>query len=155
MLLNKAGQRFVQAHRLGRNWHRDVVTRAIAQQIEADGLPYVHLDISHLPAARLKPVSQYPGQLPAFWHRYPPPPDSGGASGTHYAMGGVKVDDRGKSEVANLLAVGRWSTAACMGPIGPAIVPAGMCGLGPAGGPGYCFGPIAAQPALTVTGPST
>ncbi|MCA9798224.1 MAG: L-aspartate oxidase [Cyanobacteria bacterium HKST-UBA04] len=107
VLLNKAGQRFVLAHHAsGELAPRDVVTRAIAQQIEADGLPYVHLDISHLPAAQIE--TRFPNILANCQRfgidirRHPIPV----APAAHYAMGGVKVDDRGKSEVANLLAVG-------------------------------------------------
>lgn len=85
---------------------RDVVARAIAAQMDADGLPYVHLDLRHLSA-----------ELVA--HRFPTISRVCRAAGislphdlipvapaAHYACGGVTTDLHGRTSLPGLWAAG-------------------------------------------------
>ncbi len=94
---------------------RDVVSRAIAAEMErADGRPAM-LDISHLPAATV--TSRFP-TIYAECRRYglditrEPIPV---APAAHYMMGGVRIDTWGRTNIAGLYACGEAACAAVHG----------------------------------------
>ena len=85
---------------------RDIVARAIAEQINTNGLDYVHLDVSHLPAEFLR--SHFPDiyqtllKLGIDITTDPIPV----APTAHYSCGGVVTDANGITDVAGLYAAG-------------------------------------------------
>ena len=94
---------------------RDVVSRAIAAEMErADGRPAL-LDISHLPAATV--TSRFP-TIYAQCRRYglditrEPIPV---APAAHYMMGGVRIDTWGRTNIPGLYACGEAACAAVHG----------------------------------------
>jgi L-aspartate oxidase len=89
---------------------RDVVSRAIHSEMEVHGYSYVLLDIgSHMPADALK--ARFPNiyaeclRVGIDITQEPIPV----VPAAHYFCGGVKVDERGRSSIANLYAVGEVS----------------------------------------------
>lgn len=85
---------------------RDIVARAIAEQISNNGLGYVHLDISHLPSKFIT------GHFPQIYQTLfdlgidittDPIPV---APTAHYSCGGVVTDARGMTDVPGLYAAG-------------------------------------------------
>ena len=94
---------------------RDVVSRAIAAEMErAEGRPAL-LDISHLPAATV--TSRFP-TIYAECRRYglditrEPIPV---APAAHYMMGGVRIDTWGRTNISGLYACGEVACAAVHG----------------------------------------
>ncbi|MGP5210365.1 L-aspartate oxidase [Psychrobacter alimentarius] len=85
---------------------RDIVARAIAEQIDSNGLGYVHLDVSHLPAAFLKAhfpqIYQTLQTLGIDMTAEPIPV----APITHYSCGGVVTSADGLTDVIGLYAAG-------------------------------------------------
>ena len=85
---------------------RDIVARAIAEQINNNGLGYVHLDVSHLPAVFLQQhfpqIYQTLFNLGIDMTREPIPV----APTAHYSCGGVVTDANGVTDVAGLYAAG-------------------------------------------------
>jgi len=85
---------------------RDIVARAIAEQINQNGLGYVHLDVSHLPAAFLR--EHFPQIYKTLFElgiditKQPIPV----APTAHYSCGGVVTDANGLTDVAGLYAAG-------------------------------------------------
>ena len=85
---------------------RDIVARAIAEHISTNGLDYVHLDVSHLPAEFLR--SHFPDiyqtllELGIDITTDPIPV----APTAHYSCGGVVTDANGVTDVAGLYAAG-------------------------------------------------
>ncbi|MFZ3076217.1 MAG: L-aspartate oxidase [Psychrobacter glacincola] len=85
---------------------RDIVARAIAEQINKNELGYVHLDVSHLPAVFLQ--QHFPQiyrtllALGIDMTREPIPV----APTAHYSCGGVVTDANGVTDVAGLYAAG-------------------------------------------------
>lgn len=85
---------------------RDIVARAIAEQINHNGLGYVHLDVSHLPADFLR--EHFPQiyktllELGIDITKQPIPV----APTAHYSCGGVVTDANGVTDVAGLYAAG-------------------------------------------------
>ena len=85
---------------------RDIVARAIAEQISNNGLGYVNLDVSHLPAEFLQQhfpqIYQTLFNLGIDMTREPIPV----APTAHYSCGGVITDANGVTDVAGLYAAG-------------------------------------------------
>ena len=85
---------------------RDIVARAIAEQISINGLGYVHLDVSHLPAKFLcehfPQIYQTLLTLGIDMTKEPIPV----APTAHYSCGGVVTDANGATDVAGLYAAG-------------------------------------------------
>lgn len=85
---------------------RDIVARAIAEQINQNGLGYVNLDVSHLPAAFLR--EHFPQIYKTLFelgiditkHTIPVAPTA------HYSCGGVVTDANGVTDVVGLYAAG-------------------------------------------------
>ena len=116
ILRNAEGEPFmVGYHPMADLASRDVVSRAIAAEMErADGRP-VMLDISHLPAATV--TSRFP-TIYAECRRYglditrEPIPV---APAAHYMMGGVRIDTWGRTNIAGLYACGEAACGAVHG----------------------------------------
>ena len=85
---------------------RDIVARAIAEQINKNELGYVHLDVSHLPAVFLQQhfpqIYQTLLALGIDITKEPIPV----APTAHYSCGGVVTDANGITDVAGLYAAG-------------------------------------------------
>jgi len=85
---------------------RDIVARAIAEQINNNGLGYVHLDVSHLPAEFLQEhfpqIYKTLSELGIDITKEPIPV----APTAHYSCGGVVTDANGVTDVAGLYAAG-------------------------------------------------
>ncbi len=85
---------------------RDIVARAIAEQISNNGLGYVHLDVSHLPEQFLREhfpqIYQTLFNLGIDLTREPIPV----APTAHYSCGGVVTDANGVTDVTGLYAAG-------------------------------------------------
>ncbi|WP_372863046.1 L-aspartate oxidase, partial [Psychrobacter sp.] len=85
---------------------RDIIARAIAEQISNNGLGYVHLDVSHLPEQFLR--EHFPQiyktllELDIDITKQPIPV----APTAHYSCGGVVTDANGVTDVAGLYAAG-------------------------------------------------
>ena len=85
---------------------RDIVARAIAEQIKDNGLGYVNLDVSHLPAEFLR--EHFPQIYKTLFElgiditKQPIPV----APTAHYSCGGVVTDANGVTDVAGLYAAG-------------------------------------------------
>lgn len=85
---------------------RDIVARAIAEQINTNGLGYVNLDVSHLPAAFLR--EHFPQIYKTLFElgiditKQPIPV----APTAHYSCGGVVTDANGVTDVVGLYAAG-------------------------------------------------
>jgi L-aspartate oxidase len=113
ILKNEHGERF--AHRYhpdGELAPRDILTRAIFSELQVSSLPYVYLDISHLPLETIE--TRFPTILANCARfgvdiRKDPIPVTPAA---HYMMGGVVVNLQGKSSLDSLYAVGE---SACTG----------------------------------------
>ncbi len=116
VLRNADGEPFMASHHpMADLAPRDVVSRAIAAEMErADGRPAM-LDISHLPAATVS--SRFP-TIYAECRRYglditrEPIPV---APAAHYMMGGVRIDTWGRTNIAGLYACGEAACAAVHG----------------------------------------
>ena len=91
---------------------RDVVARAIDREMKRRGDPHVLLDITHLPAARVR--ERFPNicaQLESYGFdltRQPVPV----VPAAHYMCGGVRADLAGRTAVRGLMALGE---VACTG----------------------------------------
>ena len=85
---------------------RDIVARAIAEQINNNGLGYVHLDVSHLPAEFLQQhfpqIYKTLSELGIDITKEPIPV----APTAHYSCGGVVTDANGVTDVTGLYAAG-------------------------------------------------
>ena len=94
---------------------RDVVARAIDDQIKRDGLDYVHLDISHMPREFVI------GHFPTIYDRL----ESLGIDMTcepipvvpaqHYTCGGIVIDLAGRTDLPGLYAAGECTESGLHG----------------------------------------
>jgi L-aspartate oxidase len=94
---------------------RDIVARAIVRQMEITNHPCVYLDMSHLPADRIR--QEFPGiarvcasfglDITRDWIPVRP--------AAHYMIGGVGVDLRGRTSLPNLWACGEVSASGLHG----------------------------------------
>lgn len=85
---------------------RDIVARAIAEQIANNGLGYVHLDVSHLPTSFLRAhFPQIYQTLLALGIDITTDPIPV-APTAHYSCGGIVTCDQGLSDVPGLYAAG-------------------------------------------------
>ena len=116
VLRGQDGKTFMAGyHPLGDLAPRDVVSRAIAAEMEKTGTRQVYLDISHLPPDRVQ------GRFPSIYNfcmgyglditRSPIPV----APAAHYMMGGVKADTWGRTNIAGLYACGEAACSAVHG----------------------------------------
>jgi len=110
-LLDDAGNRFMPAiHELAELAPRDVVSRAISQQLARQGGKHVWLDCRH--------IAHFKSRFPGIWSTL----DSFGIDpatdtipvhpAAHYQIGGVQTDLTTATDVPNLYAIGE---AACTG----------------------------------------
>lgn len=113
VLVNSRGQRFVDAvHPRGSLAPRDVVSRAIHQELAASGEPCAFLDATRLPPGFL--ADRFPGILARCAEhgvdatREPIPV----VPAAHYSCGGVHTDLAGRTNVRHLNAIGE---TACTG----------------------------------------
>lgn len=109
-LVDRNGYRFMQDyHELGELAPRDVVARAIVQQIRKTNFSHVFLDVRHLPADGFR--ERFP-QLSRLVDQFEIDPSKELIPihpAAHYMIGGVDVDLSGQSSVAGLYAVGEVS----------------------------------------------
>ncbi|MCY4558425.1 MAG: L-aspartate oxidase [Chloroflexi bacterium] len=116
ILRNAGGEPFMSGyHPMADLAPRDVVSRAIAAEMERAGGRPAMLDISHLPPATVS--SRFP-TIYAECRRYglditrEPIPV---APAAHYMMGGVRIDTWGRTNIAGLYACGEAACAAVHG----------------------------------------
>lgn len=115
-LRNSAGERFMFRYHIdGELACRDVVSRAIASEIQAGELPYVYLDCTHIPHETL--LSHFPNIYNTCLTRniditrdlIPVAPAA------HYLCGGIDVDLKSRTSLKNLYAVGECSNTGLHG----------------------------------------
>ena len=112
-LVDKNGNRFmVDYHPMGELAPRDIVSRAIVEQIRKTNFTHVFLDVRHLPIDKFK--ARFP-QLVRLCEQFdidlakdliPIHP------ATHYMVGGIDADEMGRTSLPGLYAVGE---AGCSG----------------------------------------
>jgi L-aspartate oxidase len=112
-LRNAEGERFMDRyHELAELAPRDVVSRSIIAEMRRTGAPHVFLDLRHLDAAHIRERFPRIYQTCLLYHidisrdLVPVHPAA------HYAMGGVRTDLDGRTNLARLYAAGE---AACTG----------------------------------------
>ena len=116
VLRNEEGRAFMgDYHPLGELAPRDVVSRAIAAEMERSGTSQVYLDVSHLSPDAVR------GRFPNIYNfcqshgvditRQPAPV----APAAHYMMGGIRTDTWGRTGVPGLYACGEAACAAVHG----------------------------------------
>lgn len=115
-LVDRRGYRFMADYdRRGELAPRDIVSRAIVDQMEKTRHPNVYLDLSHLPADRVRERFPGIGQICAEFglditkDRIPVRP------GAHYMIGGVTVDLEGRTCVPGLWAAGEVTSSGLHG----------------------------------------
>lgn len=115
-LVDREGQRFMpQFHADAELAPRDVVSRAILTQIVSTQATCVYLDVRHFPKGRF--AERFPNiaalcqnfDINVDRHLIPVRPAA------HYMIGGVAVDDQGRSSVEGLLACGEASATGVHG----------------------------------------
>jgi L-aspartate oxidase len=115
-LVDRAGHRFMPDYDPRAELApRDVVSQAIVAQMEKTRHPNVYLDLSHLPADRVR--SRFPGiaaicakfdlDITRDWIPVRP--------GAHYMIGGVTVDLHGRSTLPGLWAAGEVTSSGLHG----------------------------------------
>ncbi len=113
ILRNEAGERFmVEQHPLAELAPRDVVARAIVREMHRRGTAHVYLDVTHLPAERVRlrfptiyrTCQELGLDITREWIPVAP--------AAHYLIGGVRVDLWGQTNVPGLYACGE---VACTG----------------------------------------
>jgi L-aspartate oxidase len=113
LLRNARGERFMERyHPLKELAPRDVVARAIVSEMTSTGAPHVFLDVSHRGESFIR--ERFP-RIYETCLRYGVNIANGPAPvapAAHYAMGGVRTDLDGRTNIARLFAAGE---AACTG----------------------------------------
>ncbi len=112
-LVDRTGYRFMKDyHEMGELAPRDVVARAIVEQIRKTHFTHVYLDVRHLPTAdfrgRFPHLAKLVDQFDIDVSKSPIPIHPA----AHYMIGGVDADDSGRTSLPGLYAVGE---AACSG----------------------------------------
>jgi L-aspartate oxidase len=112
-LLTRDGRRFMpRHHRMAELAPRDIVARAIDREMKRHGEPHVLLDLTHLPAERVR--DRFPNidralrEVGIDFTREPVPV----VPAAHYLCGGVRATLAGRTSLAGLLALGE---TACTG----------------------------------------
>lgn len=115
-LLNSNGERFMSGyHELLELAPRDVVSKAISGELKRTDSPCVYLDLRHLDAGKIKD---------RFFNIYRMLSEFGldmtrdlipVAPAAHYAMGGIKTDVFGRTNLSNLYACGECSSTGVHG----------------------------------------
>jgi L-aspartate oxidase len=112
-LVDRSGHRFLfDYHKDGELAPRDVVSRAIVEQIRKTNFTHVFLDARHLPAHEFR--ERFP-QLAKLVDQFEIDPSKDLIPihpAAHYMIGGVDVDEVGRSSLSGLYAVGE---ASCTG----------------------------------------
>lgn len=115
-LRNASGERFmIKYHPLAELAPRDIVARAIVEEMKIPGVPHVFLDLSHIDANFIKNrfpmiysrllelnIDMTKDQIPV-------------APAAHYFMGGVKTDLAGRTTIAGLYAAGEAASVGVHG----------------------------------------
>jgi len=112
-LIDNLGRRFLaDRHPDGELAPRDVVSRALVEQLARDDVTGIYLDLTHWPPGRTR--ERFPG-LAALCARYALEPERDPIPvrpAAHYCIGGVGSDLDGRTNVPGLLACGE---ASCSG----------------------------------------
>ncbi|MEE8596672.1 MAG: L-aspartate oxidase [bacterium] len=110
ILKNKYGERFMpKYHPKAELAPRDIVSRCILLEIHKTGYTHVYLDVRHIPEEKLSTRFPRIKKLCASFgidiskELIPVHPSA------HYMIGGIKVDQRGRTNVKNLYACGEVS----------------------------------------------
>jgi L-aspartate oxidase len=112
-LVDRAGKRFMKDyHPQGELAPRDVVSRAIVQQIRKTNFTHVYLDVRHLPTEPFKARFPQLAQLLAQFEIDPAHDLIPIHPATHYMIGGVDCDLNGRTSLPGLYAAGE---AGCSG----------------------------------------
>lgn len=116
LLRNAAGEAFMaRAHPLKDLAPRDIVARAIDTELKQSGADSVFLDMTHLAPEfltdRFPTIFQTCRDLGIDIRTQPIPV----VPAAHYQCGGVEVDDSGRTNIANLLAIGEVSSTGLHG----------------------------------------
>jgi len=115
-LVDRDGHRFMLEYdERGELAPRDVVSRAIVAQMEKTRHPCVYLDVTHLNAdetlRRFPGIAQACGKFGLDITHDPVPV----RPGAHYLVGGVAVDERGKTNLPGLWAAGEVTSSGLHG----------------------------------------
>lgn len=116
LLINKEGKRFMpDYHPMAELAPRDVVSRSIVREMQSTEYTHVYLDVRHIPKKRLK------ARFPKIWsicvsfhmdiskETIPVRPSA------HYMIGGVKVDEKGRTDIECLYACGETASTGLHG----------------------------------------
>lgn len=113
LLVDRSGKRFMpEYHPLAELAPRDIVSRAIVEQIRRTNFSHVFLDFRHLDAAKFK--SRFP-QLIHLLNQFEMDPSKDlipTHPAAHYLIAGVEADEHGRTNIPGFYAVGE---AACSG----------------------------------------
>ncbi|MEW6251547.1 MAG: L-aspartate oxidase [Planctomycetota bacterium] len=115
-LVNRAGERFMQRYdERGELASRDVVSRAIAAEMKREHAPCVYLDVRHFPAGHF--AERFPN-LDRLLRDFDLRPERDLVPvrpSAHYAVGGVVVDEQGRTSLPGLLACGEVTSSGLHG----------------------------------------
>src|SRR3954451_14516529 len=112
-LVDRNGYRFMfDYHKDGELAPRDVVSRAIVEQIRKTNFTHVFLDARHLPAEEFAARFPQLGRLCEEFEINPAKDLIPIHPATHYMIGGISADEFGQTSLSGLYAVGK---ASCSG----------------------------------------
>ena len=114
-LLNSKGERFMAGrHEMAELAPRDVVTRAIFEQMQLRGEEHVYLSLEHMDPLKIKQrfpnIFEKAAALGLDMSRRLPV-----APAAHYTIGGVACDLRGRTTIPHLYACGEVASTGIMG----------------------------------------